>query len=98
MIWGIVAETGLPTLSDGQGFPEGFEYRWADGKSKPRRCSSTMYVENVMNWIEDLINNDIIFPTGSGIKQHSNKLYCYILYIFRNNISTYFLSNHKRYI
>ncbi len=48
----------------GEGFPPGFEYRWADGVNivKPMRCSSPEYVDYVMMWVEDQINNEDIFP------------------------------------
>eukprot|EP01041_Mallomonas_annulata_P013700 gene13700-29126_t len=66
LIWGIVAETSLPPMSVGEGFPSGFEYRWQDSITKSvRRCSALEYVENVMTWIEEQINNDQIFPASS---------------------------------
>ncbi len=48
----------------GEGFPPGFEYRWADGVNivKPMRCSSPEYVDYVMMWVEDQIDNEDIFP------------------------------------
>ena len=57
----------MPTYGAGEGFPLGFEYLWADGiKIKtPIRCSSTEYVDYVMTWIEEQINNEQIFPTSS---------------------------------
>mmetsp|Transcript_11491 Transcript_11491/g.11874 ORF Transcript_11491/g.11874 Transcript_11491/m.11874 type:complete len:221 (-) Transcript_11491:89-751(-) len=67
LIWGITTETQMPTYAAGEGFPLGFEYLWADGiKIKtPIRCSSTEYVDYVMTWIEEQINNEQIFPTSS---------------------------------
>lgn len=64
LIWGIVCEMDIPPMSPGEGFPHGFEYRWADGvKIKSAiRCSATEYIEYVMTWIEDQINNEAIFP------------------------------------
>lgn len=67
LIWGITTETEMPTYGPGEGFPLGFEYLWADGvKIKtPLRCSSTEYVDYVMTWIEEQINNEQLFPTTS---------------------------------
>lgn len=64
LIWGIVLETDLPPYKAGEGFPVGFEYLWADGVviKKPIRCSSTEYVDYVMTWIENKINDETIFP------------------------------------
>jgi MOB kinase activator 1 len=68
LIWGIVLETELPPYQPGEGFPVGFEYLWADGVviKKPIRCSSTEYVDYVMTWIEDKINDERIFPTNDA--------------------------------
>lgn len=69
LIWGIVLETDLPKYQPGEGFPVGFEYLWADGVTvkKPIRCSSTDYVDYVMTWIEDKINDETIFPTNEDM-------------------------------
>lgn len=67
LIWGIVGENGLPQYAAGEGFPAGFEYLWADGVTirTPIKCSSTEYVEYVMTWVEDQINNESLFPSSS---------------------------------
>ena len=67
LIWGIVGENGLPQYAPGEGFPAGFEYLWADGVTirTPIKCSSTEYVEYVMTWVEDQINNESLFPSSS---------------------------------
>jgi len=68
LIWGIVMDTSPPNEQPGRGFPPGFEYRWADPVTKVvRRCSAIEYVENVMTWIEDQMNNDQIFPSTADI-------------------------------
>ncbi|CAE7456802.1 MOB1A [Symbiodinium microadriaticum] len=67
LIWGITCDSEMPTYGPGEGFPIGFEYLWADGIriKNPIRCSSTEYVDYVMTWIEDQINNEQIFPVSS---------------------------------
>jgi MOB kinase activator 1 len=57
----------MPTFGAGEGFPLGFEYLWADGVKikNPIRCSSTEYVDYVMSWIEEQINNEQIFVTSA---------------------------------
>jgi len=64
LLYGIVAEDAARFTKPGDGFPPGFEYRWADGVNivKPMRCSSPEYVDYVMMWVEDQINNEDIFP------------------------------------
>ena len=33
LIWGIICDVnGVPVCVKGEGFPPGFEYRWAEGK------------------------------------------------------------------
>ena len=50
----------------GQGFPTGFEYRWAENKnSAPKSCSGPQYIEYALNWAEREIGNDQLFPTSS---------------------------------
>lgn len=64
LLYGLVADDGARFSKPGDGFPPGFEYRWADGVTviKPMRCSSPEYVDYVMMWVEDQINNEAIFP------------------------------------
>jgi MOB kinase activator 1 len=76
LIWGIVHEVrsqhdaSYPlAIPVGSGFPRGFEYRWADGsKTKaPIRCSGPQYVDNVLTWTEEKLNDDKIFPRSEGM-------------------------------
>ena len=51
LLFGLVAAEGSEMFtSKGEGFPTGFEYRWADGVTikKPIRCSSPEYVDYVI--------------------------------------------------
>lgn len=65
LIWDIVCEVGVGNFEAGRGFPPGFEYRWADSKSKtPITCSGPQYVQYAINWIESEINNENLFPTA----------------------------------
>ena len=71
LIWGIICELGIPSCPPGDGYPKGFEYRWAhphDEKSKGpvRRCSGPQYVDYVLTWIEDELNNGLISPPPVG--------------------------------
>ena len=64
LLYGLVGEDTSRFTEPGDGFPPGFEYRWqapgTDGK--PLKCSSPDYVDYVMTWVEDQINNEEIFP------------------------------------
>ena len=64
LLYGLVGDDANRYTEPGDGFPPGFEYRWqAPGSdSKPIKCSSPDYVDYVMTWVEDQINNEEIFP------------------------------------
>mmetsp|Transcript_14129 Transcript_14129/g.19320 ORF Transcript_14129/g.19320 Transcript_14129/m.19320 type:complete len:162 (+) Transcript_14129:262-747(+) len=67
LIWGIIHDVGLSTIPAGEGFPPGFEYRWAPDKSRtPQACSGPEYVDFVMTWVDKEINNTSLFPTSSA--------------------------------
>ncbi len=68
LIWGIVCDVGIAKEAAGNGFPNGFEYRWSEGGrfKSPVSCSGPEYVEFVMNWVEKEINNESLFPTSAG--------------------------------
>ena len=68
LIWGIICDIGVSrSMGAGTGFPPGFEYRWATGKSKtPSSCSGPEYVDFVLGWVEKEINNPQLFPTAAG--------------------------------
>jgi MOB kinase activator 1 len=69
LLCGLVGEAWNAQLKPGEGFPKGFEYRWADGKTikKPIRCSSSEYVDYVMQWVEEQLTNASLFPAeGTG--------------------------------
>lgn len=68
LIWGIVCELGIPRCPVGDGFPQGFEYRWADGEkvTVPIRCSGPQYVDYVLTWVEEKLNDGVTFPSSTG--------------------------------
>jgi hypothetical protein len=67
LIWDIIGDIGIEELPDGQGFPPGFEYRWADPRTKSTiSCSGPQYVQHVLNWVEGEVNNEQLFPTSAG--------------------------------
>jgi hypothetical protein len=68
LIWGIVCDIGVSrSIGPGNGFPNGFEYRWADGRrfKSPISCSGPEYIDYVMTWVEREINDEKLFPTTS---------------------------------
>lgn len=41
---------------------------WADGVTvkTPIRCSAPQYIDYVMTWVEEHINNEAVFPSSPG--------------------------------
>jgi len=50
-----------------------FEYLWADSKTKrPQKVSAPKYVDLLMTWIEEQLNDEEVFPTRIDCKFPSN--------------------------
>ena len=45
-----------------------YEYHWADGKEikKPVKCSAPKYIDYLMTWASDMIDDETIFPNQIG--------------------------------
>ena len=55
----------LVSFRPGDGFPSGVEYRWAEGSGKnstTMSVSAPVYIEKVLQWIADQINDETKFP------------------------------------
>lgn len=65
LLYGLVVDEATEKYKQpGEGFPPGFEYRWGEsGGKKAIRVSSPEYVDYVMSWVEDQLDNEDIFPT-----------------------------------
>ena len=57
-------EESCPVMSAG---PK-YEYHWADGKhvQKPIKCSAPKYIDYLMTWIQDQIDDETLFPSKIG--------------------------------
>ena len=75
LVWDIIVEAGYVDEGPGKGFPPGFEYRWADNRSRsPITCSGPQYIQYVLDWIDGEINNEALFPTSQCTTSFSVKL------------------------
>ncbi|KAK2149250.1 hypothetical protein LSH36_459g01006 [Paralvinella palmiformis] len=69
VIYGVLTEycteQTCPTMSGG---PK-YEYHWCDGVKykKPTKLPAPQYISLLMDWIEDQINNEDIFPIKCGV-------------------------------
>ena len=55
----------LESFRPGEGFPSGVEYRWSEGSgsnSVTESVSAPVYIEKVLQWIVDQINDEAKFP------------------------------------
>ena len=72
LIYGTISdfctEESCPTMSGGPRF----EYLWADGVKfkKPTKLPAPKYINLLMDWVEEQINNEELFPVSTS-KPHS---------------------------
>ena len=45
-----------------------YEYHWADGQTvkKPIRCSAPRYIDYLMTWAQDQLDDETAFPSTIG--------------------------------
>lgn len=46
-----------------------YEYHWADGTNikKPIKCSAPKYIDYLMTWVQDQLDDETLFPSKIGI-------------------------------
>ena len=68
MLYGTITEfcteENCPIMSAG---PK-YEYNWADGKTvkKPIKCSAPKYIDYLMTWVQDQLDDEALFPSKIG--------------------------------
>ena len=68
MLYGTITEYCLedtcPVMSAGKKY----EYHWADGTTikKPIKCSAPKYIDYMMTWVQDQLDDESIFPSKIG--------------------------------
>jgi MOB kinase activator 1 len=45
-----------------------YEYHWADGQTvkKPIKCSAPKYIDYLMTWVQDQLDDESLFPSKIG--------------------------------
>lgn len=45
-----------------------YEYHWADGHTvkKPIKCSAPKYIDFLMTWVQDQLDDESLFPSKIG--------------------------------
>nr|XP_035964717.1 MOB kinase activator 1B isoform X2 [Halichoerus grypus] len=68
MLYGTITdfctEESCPVMSAG---PK-YEYHWADGTNikKPIKCSAPKYIDYLMTWVQDQLDDETLFPSKIG--------------------------------
>lgn len=68
MLYGTITEfcteESCPIMSAG---PK-YEYHWADGLTvkKPIKCSAPKYIDYLMTWVQDQLDDETLFPSKIG--------------------------------
>jgi MOB kinase activator 1 len=76
LLYGMLVEfctkESCPVMSAG---PK-YEYLWADGTNvkTPLKVSASEYIEYLMTWVENQLNNETIFPSQVGVNFPKNFL------------------------
>jgi MOB kinase activator 1 len=52
----------LTSFNPGEGFPSGVEYRWSESGGEAMSVSAPVYIEKVLQWIADQMNDEAKFP------------------------------------
>ena len=69
MLYGTITEfcteENCPVMSAG---PK-YEYHWADGHTvkKPIKCSAPKYIDYLMTWVQDQLDDEQLFPSKIGV-------------------------------
>eukprot|EP01059_Diplonema_ambulator_P003528 TRINITY_DN1323_c0_g3_i1.p1 TRINITY_DN1323_c0_g3~~TRINITY_DN1323_c0_g3_i1.p1 ORF type:complete len:219 (+),score=73.94 TRINITY_DN1323_c0_g3_i1:30-659(+) len=69
VVYGSVTEFCTDELCPVMSCGKRYEYLWKDKKGSSRRAvkvSAPQYIDLLMNWAEEQINNEVIFPTEEG--------------------------------
>jgi len=44
-----------------------YEYHWSDGTARPIKCSAPKYIDLLMTWVQEQLEDDKIFPETIGV-------------------------------
>ncbi|XP_065178783.1 MOB kinase activator 1A-like [Sycon ciliatum] len=69
MLYGTIAEHCTPESCPVMSAGPRYEYHWADGQNvkKPVKCSAPKYMDYLMSWIQEQLDDESIFPSKVGV-------------------------------
>lgn len=76
MLYGTITEFCTETTCVLMTAGPKYEYHWADGQTikKPIKCSAPRYIDYLMSWVQDQLDDEFIFPSKIGIPFPKNFL------------------------
>mmetsp|Transcript_17211 Transcript_17211/g.8140 ORF Transcript_17211/g.8140 Transcript_17211/m.8140 type:complete len:192 (-) Transcript_17211:149-724(-) len=68
LLYGVLSEFCTPESCPIMSAGPKYEYLWADGTNikTPLKVSASEYIDFLMTWVENQINNEALFPTDLG--------------------------------
>lgn len=98
LLYGLVSEQAQEKFNKaGEGFPSGFEYRWADANGKAVRVSGPEYVDYVLSWIEAQIDDPAIFPVNETEPFPDNFEQGYVKDMFKRMFRVFAIIYHRHF-
>lgn len=76
MLYGTLTEYCTPERCPIMSAGPKYEYYWADGNSvkKPIKCSAAQYIDFLMTWVQDQLDDETVFPSKIGVDFPKNFL------------------------
>jgi len=64
LLYGSITEFCTPQTCEVMSAGAKFEYLWSDGDGKkPIRCSAPDYIDKLMTWVQNILDDETVFPT-----------------------------------
>jgi len=78
MLYGTITEFCTDQTCPIMSASSKYEYKWADGQQvkKPIQCSAPQYIDYLMTWIQDQLDNETLFPSKIGVPFPKNFQEC----------------------
>jgi MOB kinase activator 1 len=89
----VCTELRCPKMSAG---PK-FEYLWVDGVTTPEHLSAPAYIESLMNWVEEKLDDEELFPAYEG-RPFSHAFVPTIRVIFKRLFRVYAHMYHSHFL
>ena len=69
MLYGTITDHCTPEACPVMSAGPKFEYLWADGASvkKPIKCSAPKYIDYLMTWVQNQLDDESLFPSNIGV-------------------------------